>query len=61
METGRVVLGTGIQSGYASLVDLNTGRVVWFNQIASATGDLREATPAAASVDTLLNGFPAVQ
>lgn len=61
LSLGRVVLGTGVQSGYASLVDLNTGQVVWFNQIFSATGDLREATPAAASVDTLLNGFPAMQ
>jgi hypothetical protein len=61
LSMGNVVLGGGVQTGYASLVDLNTGRVVWFNQLISSVGDLREATPAAATVDTLLAGFPAVQ
>lgn len=61
LSLGRVVLGTGVQTGYASLVDLGTGQVVWFNQIFSATGDLREAVPAAATVDSLMTGFPAVK
>jgi hypothetical protein len=56
-----VVLGTGIQNGYASLVDLRTGQVVWFNRLISATGDLREAVPAAATVESLMAGFPAVR
>lgn len=51
----------GIQIGYASLVDLNTGQVVWFNQLARMTGDLREAEPAAESVNSLLENFPAVK
>jgi hypothetical protein len=61
LSLGRVVLGTGVQNGYASLVDLRTGQVVWFNRLFSTTGDLREAKPAADTVDALLAGFPAVQ
>lgn len=56
------MLGVGIvggtQVGYASLVDLNTGRVVWFNALARVTGDLREAASAQETVDELLKGFP---
>jgi hypothetical protein len=51
----------GIQVGYASLVDLDSGRVVWFNRLARGTGDLREAGPAKESIDALLTGFPAAQ
>ncbi|HEU4429497.1 MAG TPA: hypothetical protein VFT98_12130, partial [Myxococcota bacterium] len=36
-------IGTGVRSAFASLVDLNTGQVVWFNRSYSETGDLREA------------------
>lgn len=61
LSLGRVVLGTGVQNGYASLVDLRTGQVVWFNRLFSTTGDLREAKPAADTVDQLLAGFPALQ
>lgn len=49
----------GEQVGYASLVDLNTGRVVWFNQLNRMSGDLREAEPAVETVEALLKGFPA--
>jgi hypothetical protein len=52
-------LGGGVQVGYATLVDLHTGQVVWFNQNVSGFGDLREPEPARASVASLLNGFPA--
>lgn len=59
---GLALLGVGIaggsQVGYVSLVDLETGRVVWFNRLARASGDLREAGPAAETVDALLQGFP---
>lgn len=47
-----------MQTGFASLVDLRTGRVVWFNRLISATGNLREDKPAAASVKNLLDGLP---
>lgn len=56
-----VILAGGVQVGYASLVDLDTGQVVWFNRLARAQGDLREAQPARESVDALLQGFPGVQ
>lgn len=49
----------GLQVGYASLVDLQTGQVLWFNRLARASGDLREAEPAAESMKALLAGFPA--
>lgn len=62
---GLALLGVGItggiQVGYASLVDLDSGRVLWFNQLARGTGDLREAKEAAESIDVLLNGFPKAQ
>lgn len=51
----------GQQIGYASLVDLKDGRIVWFNNLARISGDLREAKPAAETVDALLTGFPAVK
>ena len=37
----------GQQVGFASLVDLNSGQVVWFNRLARETGDLRTADEAA--------------
>lgn len=59
------MLGVGIaggaQIGYASLVDLNDGRIVWFNDLRRASGDLREAEPAKETVEALLKGFPAFQ
>ena len=57
---GRHHLG-GEQIGYASLVDLNTGRVVWFNELSRMSGDLREPAPADETVEALLKGFPALQ
>jgi hypothetical protein len=59
------VLGVGIpggaQVGYASLVDLQTGRIVWFNDLRRAHGDLRELESAQETVETLLKGFPAAR
>jgi hypothetical protein len=56
------LLGVGVaggsQIGYASLVDLNSGRVVWFNDLRRGSGDLREAKEALETVETLLKGFP---
>lgn len=57
---GAISVG-GEQQGYASLVDLNTGRVVWFNQLDRMSGDLREPEPAKETVETLLKGFPGRQ
>lgn len=51
----------GTQIGYASLVDLNDGRVLWFNQLVRGTGDLREPQKAAESLNALLENFPATK
>ncbi len=53
------VRGGGRQVAYSSLVDLQTGRVLWFNWIGRASGDLRDAAGATETVDTLFEGFPA--
>ena len=53
-----VGVGGGMQVGYASLVDLNSGRVLWFNQLVRASGDLREADKAKETLDSLLTEFP---
>jgi len=49
----------GLQQGYASLVDLDTGQVMWFNRLFRTTGDLREAEKAADTLNVLLENFPA--
>lgn len=51
----------GEQVGYASLVDLRTGRVVWFNRLDRMSGDLRSAEPAVETVQALLKGFPGLK
>jgi hypothetical protein len=48
----------GFQVGYASLVDLHDGRVVWFNMLRRGTGDLRTPEKATETLDTLLEDFP---
>jgi hypothetical protein len=53
-----VGIGGGMQVGYASLVDMETGQVLWFNQNVSAFGDLRDEASALSSMDGLLAGFP---
>ena len=59
------ILGVGVsggaQTGYASLVELETGRILWFNRLARASGDLREADKAAETIDALLSNFPATK
>lgn len=56
-----VGIGGGVQVGHASLVDLNTGQVLWFNRLMRASGDLREAGKAAETLDALLENFPAAK
>ena len=59
---GMAALGVGIplgqQFGFASLVDLQTGKIVWFNKLFSEIGDLRELELAKYSVRNLLADFP---
>lgn len=56
------LLGVGIQgghqSGFASLVDLRTGKVAWFNRLFSTVGDLREPKQALSATDDLLEKAP---
>lgn len=53
-----VGVGGGAQVGYASLVDLKTGRILWFNEMVKATGDVRELEPAKTTLGHLLKAFP---
>ena len=59
-HTGRPGMTSGIQVGFAQLVDLETGNVVWFNKLSdtSAGADLRTAPKAGEAVDALLRGCP---
>ena len=49
----------GVHIGYAGLVDLETGNVVWFNTDLAMGGDPRETDGAVKRVGQLLSGFPA--
>lgn len=48
----------GEQSAFVSLVDLQTGKIVWFNQLKRETGDLRTDGPALETMKALLEGMP---
>lgn len=59
---GLALLGIGVsggaQVGFASLVDLKTGNIVWFNRLISTVGDLRTPEPARDAVEQLLDEEP---
>jgi hypothetical protein len=57
---GAISIG-GEQIGYASLIDLNSGRVVWFNDVRRMTGNLRDEKAAMETVEALFKGFPVVE
>lgn len=48
----------GGEYGFASLVDLRSGDIVWFNVVGAGTGELREPGGAAAAVATLFRDIP---
>lgn len=52
------VMPGGSQQASLSLVELESGRLVWFNRVARPAGDLRSRREAAESLDALLDGFP---
>jgi hypothetical protein len=72
-STGRVVMnilaaalfggvpGGGQRVAYASLVDLRTGDIVWFNVMQSDTGDMRTPEGARETIDTLFRSMPTAQ
>lgn len=48
----------GAQIGFANLVDLDTGEVVWFNRLLRPEGDLRTEEAAKVSTGLLMVSFP---
>lgn len=50
---------TGHQGGFASLVDLRSGNIVWFNNVPLSQGNVRTAAGAQTLVKQLLSGLPA--
>ncbi|MEK9752795.1 MAG: hypothetical protein VW338_06235 [Rhodospirillaceae bacterium] len=56
------LLGVGVQGGqqfgFATLVDLRSGEIVWFNVLARGSVDLRQYTPDEETVRALLEKFP---
>jgi hypothetical protein len=52
------ILQGGAQGGIATLVDLHTGQVVWFNVMVDQMGDMRDPKGAAETARLLLKGLP---
>lgn len=55
---GLMDVGGSRQLGVATLVDLRTGWVVWFNLMSNQSGDLRDAEGAEATAQQMLMGLP---
>ncbi len=55
--TGAMI-STGSEFGFASLVDLKTGDIVWFNLVAAGSGEMRDRDGAAKAVATLFADIP---
>lgn len=53
-----VGMSMGSEGGFASLVDLNTGEIVWFNKVLRGEGELRDPAGARQAVDILFEGLP---
>jgi hypothetical protein len=51
-------IGGGSQIGFATLVDLRDGNIVWFNRILKQTGDLRTEDAAYSAVKELIADIP---
>jgi hypothetical protein len=51
---GRGIMQGGSQVGFASVVDLKTGDIVWFNRLGRQSGDLRTPEVAGETVNTLV-------
>lgn len=48
----------GLQTGFASLVDLETGNIVWYNRVLREFGDLRSEEAARKTAKAILEGLP---
>jgi hypothetical protein len=55
---GGVAVTSGLHAGYAGLVDLRTGELVWLNADRQMGGDVRTVDGASKRVRQLLEGFP---
>ncbi len=53
-----VAVQSGIHTGYAGLVDLRTGDLVWINADGAMGGDVRQTDGATKRVAQLIEGFP---
>lgn len=53
-----VIVGGGIHVSYVSLVDLQTGKIVWFNLQRGSKGDVREEVGAQDMVHAVLASMP---
>ena len=51
----------GGEMGFASLVDLKTGDIVWFNRVIAGSGELRDPDGAHKTVASLFAGLPTSQ
>jgi len=55
---GGIPVTSGVHTGYAGLVDLKTGELVWLNADRQMGGDVRSPEGAHKRVRQLLEGFP---
>lgn len=53
------IVGGGIHVGYVSMVELETGNIVWFNLLRGSKGDIREEEGAKGLAAAILSGMPA--
>ena len=53
-----VAVPTTAEFGFASLVDLHSGDIVWFNKVDVGAGELRDPGGARQVIDTLFKGLP---
>ena len=59
LSLGRAIPRGGFQTAYASLVELDTGRVLWFGRLRRDSGSLKESEEdARETLDTLFKTFP---
>lgn len=59
---GLILLPRGtVERGFASLVDLKTGDIVWFNVVKEGTGEFRDPEGARKAVAALLKNMPPVE
>lgn len=61
LSLGRALPRGGNQTAYASLVELDTGRILWFNRFARDSGNLKDEDAAEETVETLFKSLPVAQ